>query len=256
MGALLGIRLGKEFGADASQTAEVAPPDPSALITGASRLGWWKADTGVTSSSSRISAWSNIWGNGDLAQATGANQPLLATNIFGSLPAVYCDDAARGLLGTLTTPLASGTRGYFWAVVKLPAPLNAIVDIARLSNAGNTRFITLSITTSGGGNFGGKFNVTGSTTSFNNTAKQNGQHLMELGTTATAVSLQFIVSGVATTTGTTTAAPNANLDTIAVGSTTASAVFYLSEWVIMSGEPSTTLKTQMRTYFRSRYTVL
>jgi hypothetical protein len=50
---------------------------------------WLKADAGVTTSGSNVTAWADQSGNGNnVSQATAANQPTLETNFFGTNPGI------------------------------------------------------------------------------------------------------------------------------------------------------------------------
>lgn len=251
MGALLGIRLGKEFGLDESQTAEVAASTPSDLFAAGARIAWFKSDTGVTSSSSRISAWTNVWSNGNLAQATGANQPLLATSIFGSLPAVYLDSATRIMTATLTSAVLSGERLYMWTMLRLPASYNVNANVTRISNAAGTRQYSHGTGTSGTARWRAQYNNGTSANILSSAVNDTQQRLLEGGFTA-ATADNFLVSTAALGTGG-TSATDTNLDTIVIGSATVATPSYLAEWVIVRGEPTTTVKKQMWRYFQSRY---
>lgn len=87
----------KRTGADLPQALVEIPGDPYITATSTrveapvqSGLGrWFRADSGLTTSSSRVSQWDDLTGSGNNAtQATAGNQPLLVDGVLDNRPVV------------------------------------------------------------------------------------------------------------------------------------------------------------------------
>lgn len=250
-GRRIGIELGSELGIDLGANSDAAAPGVEDLIALADRVAWFRSDSGVTSAASRVSAWANIWGNGDLAQATGGNQMLLVANAVRTFPAIYSDDAARFMVGTLTTPVASGTRVFEFVYAYATGLTDTNGQLAfGTRNAAATRFVFITTNTGGAGGWSVSTNATGSISTRNGPAQDLSPHLFEFGNSSTA---QITVSGTSFT-GTDPGACNANLDTVDLGNRLgfAQPLAFL-ERIIMRGTPTAYVKAQMRRYFQARY---
>lgn len=224
--------------------------DPNRLIGPGQRLAWYRADQLVTESSSRVSAWGNIWGNGDLAQGSAGNQPLLEAASIGGKPAIASDDALRWMQGTLTTGLASGQRGYIWQLVRPDVYVTGKAYGCLTAAAGASPRVRL-LTTTGTAWQG---NVNGSVAT---SALATGTAvLFELGWTFSGSGL-VVKSGVELNDGN-PALPNSTISLVSIfsggtGGTTLSPTGAVAEMIISSAVPDYRRKVAMRNYFRTRY---
>ena len=251
MGAVLGIDLGIELGKDLGTSGDLdVVLGPDDIIAAPSRIAWFRSDSGVTEAGGRVSAWANIWANGDLAQATGANQPLYEANQFGAYPAIHLDDAARFMAGTLVSPVAIGQRVYQWVLMRLSATPGTTLAIVFVSGA-SSRLCRVGTSNSGGGTFGSALNSTGITNGTTGPATDTASHLLETGFVA---ANRFVVSAVGFGGAGPGALTTADLTTLGLGITgSLSAQVRVAEWIVALGDPSTTVEAQMRAYFRNRY---
>lgn len=232
------------------------PADPNAIVPPALRAAWYRSDSGVTAAGSRVSAWANIWGNGNLAQATGANQPLLVSSAFAGFDGIQSDDGARFMDATLSTPVASGSRCYIWYYGRTD------------TNAASKRYIQISATggvapfveirSSSASNLWNTFIGDGVTNDNRNTATglSTTPALVECGITIGG-SEAAVVSGVSTS-GTALAVTNAAMPLVSfysngAGSAAVSPRATTFEVIIMAGVPDFARRRAMRQYFRRRY---
>lgn len=81
-------------------------------VPAADRVGWWRADLGVTLSGSRVANWEDQWNSEDFVQAIGASQPLFEAAGLAGQPSLANDDSARKMLCTLNTVIPAGSRAY------------------------------------------------------------------------------------------------------------------------------------------------
>lgn len=228
-------------------------PSPMELVAVADRNAWYRADQGITLSSGRISSWANLWGNGNLVQATGGNQPLFEAAGLGSQPCSYDDDGVRKLLATLTSAAPIGSRVYIWMYAQL---VTVAASKYLMSFADAAAVVRLSVYTQAS-----TWNMARDEGAIFDTptlpADDSTAHLFEIGYTASAANYA-IISGVqagpaATSMGTnSTAMDRLGVHTNAAGSAS-SAVCRVAEIVISLSEPSAAVKTAMRAYFAARY---
>lgn len=111
LGKALQIELGQPLGATITPQLDNTP---SEIFPTSWRRAWFRADQGVTQAGSRVSAWANVWGNGNLAQATGSAQPLFTAGGLSGRDCISNDDGARIMNGTMTTTIAVGGQFWMW----------------------------------------------------------------------------------------------------------------------------------------------
>lgn len=248
MGVTLGVTLGSNLCADAPPAAASTP---DAIITGGARKAWFRADQGITLNGANVSGWSNIWGNGDLAQAAAATQPVYDSAAISGRPALT-NDGTRGMVGTLTSGIANGQRMYLWMMLKPGAV------------AGGTRYF------GGAGLIAGSYAYLGMLANANWRAVAKGgvaiaadtgipavagrTTLLEEGATASGTAT-FVASGVAVNTADIGAFGSVQTNVVLFGLDTVSsgAVGSVAEFVIMEGEPTAQQRLDMRAYFLARY---
>jgi hypothetical protein len=246
LGQALGIDLGIDLGLD---LCRASGGTPATIVASSARRAWFKSDTGITLNGSAVSGWTNIWGNGDLAQGTAANQPLYEAAQFGSIASVTLDTTVKTMLGTFSTPVAIGSRAYQW----LYCQLTAVQDANRFLTIVHktfTRFLSIGTFTTGAGVFRGNCALNGSTIALDGPLNNTTVHLLENGNTTGGTS-QFVVSGTGYS-GTDAGTVDVALDSFQLG-LSSSATAKVAEWIVMEGEPSAQQKTDMRAYFAARY---
>jgi len=257
-----GVRLGKalpidldiDLGIDLCRQVGSTVQTPSDLIATANRCSWFRADTGVTSASSRVSAWADQWSNGNFAQATGAQQPLLELTGIAGLPTVSNDDGGRDMfVNPFTSGIAIGSRPYMWLFVKADTVASkTALAISQNSGNGTPR---MSISSNGTEwQFSANDRVTQS--SITPIAADTTARLLEVGMTTGGAN-----SGVVSGTGYsgTALAPTsvATIQTMHLfgfnGLSTNGLVCKVAEIVISRNEPSLETRQLMRLYFANRY---
>lgn len=236
---------------------EAYAPDPAAIVPPSQRVAWYRSDTGVTSAGSRVSVWGNIWGNGDLAQATGSNQPLLVSNTFNGFVGIQSDDGARFMEVTLNTAIAIGSRCYLWyfgrtdtnATGKRYAGIYASGGVAPrllLSTSGSNTYIV----TRGDGTTADSSRETGFSES---TTPQLFEMGLTIGGAGCQVTSGTVVNGTALGATTTATMSIVSLYGTGNGVSTSSPRATTAELIIMGAIPDHARKIAMRQYFRKRY---
>jgi len=126
-------------------------PFPSGIPANGLRL-WLKSDSGLVSTSGKVSSWTDISGNGfSLISEAGSEQPLLVENEINNLPAVVFDgvndflqtSSSISLLGrdslaiTVTLLLNTGATQLAWANI-LDYDHDSFSGFVIQQSAGNT----------------------------------------------------------------------------------------------------------------------
>jgi uncharacterized repeat protein (TIGR03803 family) len=105
-----------------SLSINISPPFTSGSVAGM-RL-WLKSDTGVTATNGSISTWTDQSGQaaGNYAsQATTANQPTLAANVFNGYPSVHFNGTSNYF--TVTNFMNGAAAGELFVVLKASTTL-------------------------------------------------------------------------------------------------------------------------------------
>lgn len=230
-------------------------PDPAAVVSPAQRVGWFKSDTSVTSSGSRVSNWGNIWGNGDLAQATAGSKPLLVSSAFAGFDGIQSDDGARFMEAAISPNVASGSRVYMWLYARTDVNAASKFYLALTAAAGASP--RCRILSSAASNLWATISSDGTTTASQNSTVglSTTPALVEVGFTFSGAGI-IVASGTASN-GTALSTSNAAMSVLGLfsqGAGTASAIqATVFEIVVMSGVPDHARKMAMRQYFRKRY---
>lgn len=256
MGTALGTALEVDVGIDVgiSLCARVRDSTPSGLIPPADQKAWYRADQGVTLISGRISAWSNLWSNGDLSQGTAGNRTLFEAAGLGGQPCSCNDDGNRNLLGTLTSATAIGARPYVWIYASGQGPFSIAQYIFFLQGAAGTcRLYAGTYALAANWSFVRDEGASSETSI--STPADTSPHLFEIGFTAVAEQAA-VVSGANCSTGVLTGTPSTTMASVGVHSTTTGTSrcpSRVAEIVVSASEPSDAIKTAMRDYFTERY---
>jgi hypothetical protein len=246
-----GVALGAALGIDLCPRT-VLTGDPSDLIVTADRVAWYRSDSGVTESGSRVSAWADVWGNGNLAQATGSAQPLVTDDQFGDYPGVINDDGARWMTSALAVGATVGARPYIWLYAKLTTHASTLVwcGLSVAGSAprvflGHTATAFLAVTSSGAVSstvFTGPVDTNNRLHEGGLTTNGFGQGVLS-GASSTAANTVAITTGTAATAGLFTAGAAA----------AGGAVGMIAEMIVSRAEPTAPIKAAMRAYFAARY---
>jgi len=253
MGTALGdhvsLRLRRALGTDLCGAGT-----PTAIIPASERRAWFRADQGITLNGSTVSGWANIWGNGDLAQATAANQPVYTASAINGHPALTNADSVRTMTGALTTKIASGARWWIWIYGRMVAGGAANRYLLTVTAAtGGSPYGRSGTSATGGRVAAGVHNGGGSFTNALFASAPDGKpHLYEVGLASTAQPGVGFVSG--SNLGSTIASANTSANmgteiTIFVNSLNGD----VCEWILKEGLPTAAQQRALRQYFRTRY---
>jgi len=226
-------------------------------VLGANLVAWFRADQGLSLTSTDVDSWADITGNCTLSPSTPELFTYEATGFNGE-PSIVTDGAGlSGLSGTLTSTISSGSRPYMWLVAQYTDLTNAY--LASLHSTGDTRWMSIG---EFDGDWEGCWNAAGSTgfSSFSSSTSDTNRHLFEIGFPAGATNA-IRVSGVASN-GSTGTAPDAAMTTIRVNNMNASttsqphAEFRIAELIVSDSIPSSGQLASILGLLEARYGTL
>jgi hypothetical protein len=137
-----GVGFARRPGRIASATTrEIAPSD---IFPASERVGWWRADQGITLNATRVSDWQDMWNGELLRQTLASSQPLFDATGFLGKPCVTNDTGARRLNCDLLNLIPIGSRSYAFVFLQWIALGTTTFMFSCVQDGGATSFLAIS----------------------------------------------------------------------------------------------------------------
>jgi len=232
--------------------------DPQTIL-GALLFAWYRADSGVTTSSGLVTQWNDKGPNGINLSASGSQRPTFnsaSANGFNAQPTITFDGVANTLFNNTTASTFGSNTTFMYVIARyIAATINAVAVFITQAGGGGYTIIQCS----GSSAFGVSYGGTSSTSKAGlSTASPSGIYAYVKGTASSAETLGINVAnlGEATTTGSTTQPSTGVVQLYLASRANAAGTFAnieIAEVIYANGLPSTSQLNDLYKYANFRY---